>query len=92
MILYFNILYLQNTATVPEERPSDYVPPTRGRRPSESQTAQQRKLVIPLDVNRYAFKVALWFIYTDQIFPYIKGNHSIVLKLSLKFSLCTSIL
>uniref|UniRef100_A0A7M5V676 BTB domain-containing protein n=1 Tax=Clytia hemisphaerica TaxID=252671 RepID=A0A7M5V676_9CNID len=59
------------TTTVPEERPSDYVPPTRGRRPSES----QRKLVIPLDVNRYAFKVALWFIYTDQIFPYIKDEH-----------------
>lgn len=26
-------------------------------------------------VDRYAFKVVLWFIYTDQIFPYIKDEH-----------------
>ena len=26
------------------------------------------------DVDRIAFKVVLWFIYTDKIYPYIKGE------------------
>ena len=43
-----------------------------GRRTSESKE-DVKKFVINLQVNRYAFKVALWFIYTDQIYPYIKG-------------------
>ena len=68
-----------------EERPSDdsSTPAQRGRQQQRQRHASasnnmesrqpQDKLVINLEVNRYAFKVALWFIYTDQIYPYIKG-------------------
>lgn len=54
------------------ERPADYQPKKPlGRTKSEC----SNKLVLKLDVNLYAFRVALWFIYTDQIFPYIKDEH-----------------
>ena len=57
-----------------------------------------KKLVIKLpDVDGYAFKVALWFIYTDQIYPYIKDEQGAstdvmilimdVYKLAVKFEL-----
>lgn len=48
-----------------------------GRTTSESKE-DIKKFVINLQVNRYAFKVALWFIYTDQIYPYIKGVWTVV--------------
>jgi len=57
-----------------------------------------QKLCIKLpDVDGYAFKVALWFIYTDQIYPYIKDEQGAttdvmilimdVYKLAVKFEL-----
>lgn len=56
------------------------------------------KLCIKLpEVDRHAFKVALWFIYTDQIYPYIKDEQGAttdvmilimdVYKLAVKFEL-----
>ena len=32
------------------------------------------------DVDRIAFKVVLWFIYTDKIYPYIKGEQSVLMS------------
>ena len=80
-----SLLIQSSDEVVIEERPSDdsSTPAQRGRQQQRQRHASasnnmesrqpQDKLVINLEVNRYAFKVALWFIYTDQIYPYIKG-------------------
>jgi len=59
-------------------------------------TADKLSINLP-DIDRYAFKVALWFIYTDQIYPYIKDEQGAttdvmilimdVYKLAVKFEL-----
>ncbi|XP_065663957.1 leucine-zipper-like transcriptional regulator 1 isoform X3 [Hydra vulgaris] len=56
------------------ERPSD--DSTSSIRQLNRSSNFKEKICIDVgDVNKLAFKVVLWFMYTDQIYPYIKDEH-----------------
>ena len=72
----------QCKAEVHVEHPSDTPPQpsmTRQRSHDSSHlTDTSSKVTLNLEnIDHFAFKVALWFIYTDQIYPLIKDEHGV---------------
>jgi len=64
-------------SSVDFESPADEIHQARQfRRTSSTTEHKMDRLVITLEeVDRFAFNVVLWFIYTDKIYPYIKDEH-----------------